>query len=337
MKRIKLKNKRKKKLNTKPFKFLFFLILFSSSVFLTIKYLIDNSDDITSDDYINYLIDKTYNKSTDSFVIKESIKLLSNIDLKDPNTLIDNKFITSKEEKTIKTNKDAKASEDNYKEDTYKKITTYIENQNNNKDNPIIYIYNSHQLETYSNKGLESDNITPNVMMTSYLLSEELNKNNIPSIFENTNISEFIKASNLSSDSFYASTRIFLKNVINKYDTLKYFIDIHRDSVTRDISYIDINGKGYARILFVLGTTNKNYKENEKIMSELDSLCDEYFPGLSRGIYKRDTPTWPDSYNQDINTGVMLIEVGGEDNTLEEVSNTINALSKVIKIYIKGE
>ena len=332
MKKIRLKNKKKKKLNIKVFKFLFFLILFSSSILFTIKYFIDKSDLITTDDYVNYLINKSYNKTTDNFIIKESIKLISNIDLKEPSTLIDNKF-----KKAEIKEKDAKASDDDYKEDTFKKITTYVESQNQKQDKPVVYIYNSHQLETYSNKGLESNNITPNVMMSSYLLSEELNKNGIPSIFENTNISEFIKVSNLQADSFYASTRIFLKNVINKYDTLKYFIDIHRDSVSRDVSYTDIDGKGYARILFVLGTTNKNYKENEKIMLSLDTLCDKYYPNLSRGIYKRETPSWPDSYNQDINSGVILIEIGATDNTFDEVSNTINALAKIIKIYINGE
>ena len=32
----------------------------------------------------------------------------------------------------------------------------------------------------------------------------------------------------------------------------------------------------------------------------------------------------------------MLIEVGGVDNTIEEVLNTIEAISVVLKDYIKG-
>ena len=173
--------------------------------------------------------------------------------------------------------------------------------------------------------------------MTSYLLKDQLNKNDIPTIVEDTNISEFIKISNLSSDSFYASTRIFLKNVMNKYKNLKYFIDIHRDSVNKDISTTTIDNKKYARILFVLGTTNPNYKENESIMKSLDDISDKLYPGLSRGIYYRPTPNWPDSYNQDLNKGVILIEVGAKENTIEELTNTVNALSDIIKTYIKGE
>lgn len=336
MKKVKLKNNSKKKINIKLFKFFIFIIIIGLSFIFTIKFLINNSKDVTKDEYLNYLLNKSYFKNTDNFIIKESIKLLSKVDLNDPNSLIDNKLKTSKKE-NIKINKDAKSGEDDYKEDKYNNITSYIDNKGKIVDNPLVYIYNSHQLETYSNKGFESDNITPNVMMTSYLLKDELNKNDIPTIVEDTNISEFIKISGLSSDSFYASTRIFLKNAMNKYKNLKYFIDIHRDSVNKDISTTTIDNKNYARILFVLGTTNQNYKGNESVMKSLDDISDKLYPNLSRGIYYRPTPNWPDSYNQDLNQGIILIEVGAKENTIEEVTNTVNALSNVIKTYIKGE
>ena len=72
-------------------------------------------------------------------------------------------------------------------------------------------------------------------------------------------------------------------------------------------------------------------------MKSLDEISDKYYPGLSRGIFKRDTPDWPDSYNQDLDSGVILIEVGGNYNKLEEVANTVDALTNIIKIYIKGD
>ena len=337
MKKIKLKNKSKKKLNIKVFKFLLFLFIIGESFTLTVKYLINNSKDITKDEYLNYFLNKSYFKNTDNFVIKESIKLISKVDLKDSNTLLDNKFKTKKISNNLKIKKDATSGEDDYKEENYNKITSYINNDRNEEENPIVYIYNSHQLETYSNQGLENENITPNVLMTSYLLKDSLNKKDIPTIVEDTNISEFIKISGLSSDSFYASTRIFLKNTMNKYKNIKYFIDIHRDSVNKDISTIKIDNKSYARILFVLGTTNPNYKQNESVMKSLDNISDKLYPGLSRGIYYRPTPNWPDSYNQDLNSGIILIEVGGKENTIDEVTNTIDALSNIIKSFIKGE
>ena len=332
MKRIKLKNKSKKKLNFKFIKFLLFILIIIISMILTIKYLVNNNTDITKEAYLDYLLNKTSNKSTNNFIVKESLKLLSNIDLSKPESLLSFKSNIKEEKEKIK--KDAKASEDNYDQSTYEKLTSFVENKNENIEEPLIYIYNSHQLETYQN--MESG-ISPNVLMVSYLLSDRLNKEGVKTISENTNIYEFIKTSNLPENSFYASTRIFIKNMMNKYNTLKYFIDIHRDAVSKEISTANISGKNYARILFVLGTTNPNYKENENLMQSLDEISDKYYPNLSRGIFKRDTPDWPDSYNQDLNNGVILIEVGSSENTIEEVSNTIDALTKIIKIYVKGE
>ena len=322
MKKAKLKNNRKK---FNVLKLIMFSIIISISIYFTVDYLIENNKNFTKEEYVNYLMNKSLNKNTNNFIVKESIKLLSKVDITSPNS----------KEKKIK--KDNTSSEDNYSTEMYSNETSYIENDNKNNIDPIIYIYNSHQLETYSNIGFENSNISPNVMMVSYLLKDSLKKEKISAVVEDTNIAEFIKISNLKSDSFYASTRIFIKNAINKHNTLKYFIDIHRDSVPKNITTCNINNKNYARILFVLGVTNPNYKENEKLMKSLDSISDKLYPGLSRGIYNRPTPNWPDAYNQDLNSGVILIEVGGKENTMDEVENTVSALSNIIKEYIKGE
>ena len=80
MKKIKLKNKSKKRFNTKPIKFLFLTIVFALSFSLTIKYLIENSNDFTKDEYVSYLLNKFKGENTNNFVVKESVKLLSKVD-----------------------------------------------------------------------------------------------------------------------------------------------------------------------------------------------------------------------------------------------------------------
>ena len=60
--------------------------------------------------------------------------------------------------------------------DKLKEVSYYMSDPNKvDVDNPLIYIYNSHQGETYSMKYLEEYNITPNVLMASRMLSEKLN------------------------------------------------------------------------------------------------------------------------------------------------------------------
>lgn len=343
MNKLKLKKtKEKKKFNFKIIiKFLLLILTVYLSYSLTLKYLTKSGVDMTNEKYVSMLLDESYNKKKKkyTYIVNESLKLFSNIDLSNPSSFLDSKIKNnSKEEINQKIEKDAKAGADNYNLSEYEKITSYISNPDDTlKENPVVYIYNTHQLETYSNSGLESYNITPNIMVASYLLSEKLNKLKISTIVEDTNISEFIKISNLEDKEPYSITRIFIKTAKEKYSSLKYFIDIHRDSVSKDISTCTIDNKNYARILFVVGTSNPNYSSNEKIANEIDNISDKLYPCMSRGIYKRETKGWTDAYNQDINPFGMLIEIGGKENTIDEVLNTIDALSVVLKEYIQGE
>ena len=123
----------------------------------------------------------------------------------------------------------------------------------------------------------------------------------------------------------------FIKNL------LKYFIDIHRDSVNKNVTSVNINGKDYARILFVIGLEHDNYKDNLKLSEDLNNLFNKYYKGLSRGIYKKEGPGVDGIYNQDISPNSILIEVGGVDNNIDEVLNTTEAISNILYYYIKGD
>ena len=121
----------------------------------------------------------------------------------------------------------------------------------------------------------------------------------------------------------------------NKYNSLKYFIDIHRDSVEKNITTTNINGKNYAKILFVVGLEHNNYKENLSTAEKINTIANKYYPGLSRGIYKKEGPGVDGIYNQDISSNSILIEVGGKDNNIDEVLNTTEAISNILYYYIK--
>ena len=77
--------------------------------------------------------------------------------------------------------------------DELKDVSDYINDPNPTSiNNPIIYLYNSHQLENYSSENLDIYGITPNVLMASYLLRENLNKLGISTIVEEANMSEIL-------------------------------------------------------------------------------------------------------------------------------------------------
>lgn len=228
-------------------------------------------------------------------------------------------------------------SENDSDNDTQSTSSTYVKDPYPEKEitKPKVYLYNTHQLEEYSSKNVAQYNVTPNVMMLSYILREKLNHRNIPTIVEENNVSEFLKANNWNYASSYKVTKLLLQDAKEKNPSLEYFIDLHRDSVNRNISATTINGKSYAKILFIVGLEHENHQANLQFTEKLNNLFHQYYPGLSRGIYKKQGKGVNGIYNQDFSPQTILIEVGGVENTIEEVFATAEAIADVLEKYMK--
>lgn len=63
-------------------------------------------------------------------------------------------------------------------------------------------------------------------------------------------------------------------------------------------------------------------------------MISKKYPTLSRGIYKKQGQGVDGVYNQDINSKMILLELGGYQNTMSEVNNTIDLIASIIKEYI---
>ena len=324
MARMKLKKIPKRK----KFKFIFLLIIVYVIFGYTIYYSFRNNSRITNEEFINYILNngnlyKIENRGITK-VINKTLGYMLKIDITKPYTLFNENIIGYEIDK-----------EDNDDLEKLKEISYYMSDPNKvDIDKPIIYIYNSHQLENYNNDNLSIYGITPNVLMASYLLKEKLNNLGISTIVEDTNITEFLDINNWDYSASYKASRIFMLDKKNTYDSLKYYIDIHRDSVGRELTTVNINNKNYARILFVVGLEHKNYEKNLELANSINSLFNKYYPGLSRGIYKKEGPNVNGIYNQDISSNAMLIELGGVDNNILEVMNSVNAISEVMAKYV---
>lgn len=324
MARMKLKKIPKRK----KFKFIFLLVIVYVIFGYTIYYSFRNNSRITNEEFINYILNngnlyKIENRGITK-VINKTLGYMLKIDITKPYTLFNENIIGYEIDK-----------EDNDDLEKLKEISYYMSDPNKvDIDKPIIYIYNSHQLENYNNDNLSIYGITPNVLMASYLLKEKLNNLGISTIVEDTNITEFLDINNWDYSASYKASRIFMLDKKNTYDSLKYYIDIHRDSVGRELTTVNINNKNYARILFVVGLEHKNYEKNLELANNINSLFNKYYPGLSRGIYKKEGPNVNGIYNQDISSNAMLIELGGVDNNILEVMNSVNAISEVMAKYV---
>lgn len=325
--RIKLRKRKKYKLLF--IKLIVLIFLFLSSFCFSMKYFINNID---TNRFIKLLLksNNSYfeNNTNNNFFI-DIIKLFTNINISKPNTLlsIDSIYIDNKTSSDDVKDIDS-IPESNYIKDPYD--TTNIVN-------PIIYLYNTHQSEEYSTNQLESYNIKPTVMMASYILREKLNKNGISTIVEENDVTEFLRTNNWNYASSYKVTKLLMEDAYSKNNTLTYFIDLHRDSVSKNISTINIDNKNYAKVLFIVGLENSNYKYNLDLTEKLNNLLEEDYPGITRGIYKKQGKGVNGIYNQDFNPNTILIEIGGSYNTIDEVYNTCEAISVVLTKYIKGD
>ena len=216
--------------------------------------------------------------------------------------------------------------------------TNYIEDPNPIKVNePVVYIYNSHQTEEYSSSNPLDYSVKPNVMIASYIMKEYMNNNGIPAIVETANIKDFLTNNGLKYNKSYVASKYYIEQALEKYSSIKYLIDLHRDSATIDKTLYEQDGKSYARILFVVGMDHDGYESNLNLATSLNEKIKEKYPGISRGISKKSGSNVNGIYNQDMSENAMLIEIGGVDNEIEQVYNTINAISEIIVEYIKEQ
>ncbi len=108
---------------------------------------------------------------------------------------------------------------------------------------------------------------------------------------------------------------------IEKYiGKTEVFIDLHRDAYYgQSPNTVVHNDKEYARICFVVAkgenyTYKPNWQENYKLAQKLTDKLNEICPGICRDIIFKDT-----RFNQHVSNSCLLIEMGNEQNTLEQV------------------
>ena len=211
------------------------------------------------------------------------------------------------------------------------------EEKDNNDINsePIVYIYNTHQTEKYKSDYLETYNISSTVLVAAKILKEYLKNLGINAIVEEDNVEEKLHSLNWKYGYSYKVSRMFMESAKETNPSLKYFIDLHRDSSVYDKTTTNIDGESYAKILFVVGLDNKNYAPNLKLVEELSEIIKSYNENLYRGIMKKSGKGVNGVYNQDFSPNTFLIEVGGQYNNISEVNNTLKIFANVLYDYLK--
>lgn len=316
------KNKKTKKM--KPKIILVVIMIFSSFLF-TIKTLSKYNLPYQNIDLINFLIENNNpfivnSKSNYSYFHKFMTKLID-LDLTDPLSILDTNF------KNL-TNKTA----------VYDKEVKKVSNESDiSEKEPIIYLYNSHDTEEYKPSSFAEYSVIPTVKLSDYVLKEKLEDNGFSVLIEEQSISSIRSSLGLNYAGSYQASRVLMEQAKKKYPSLVYFIDLHRDSLTYDKTTLNYNDKNYAKVMFLVGLENPNYSGNLEFSTKISELVNAKVPGLSKGIYKKEGEGVNGVYNQDFSNRTILIEVGGPENTIDEVYETLLILNDVLTEVIKSD
>lgn len=148
-----------------------------------------------------------------------------------------------------------------------------------------------------------------------------------------------------SRDYAYSNALPELEKILEENPQIQVVIDLHRDAVAETTKLVtDIQGRQVAKVMFFngLGRTKDNgeisylknpyLQENLAFSFQMKVACEEYYPGFARSIYLRAY-----RYNMHLCPKTLLIELGAQTNTKEEIRDALAPLAHVLSMVLSGE
>ncbi|MFD1705272.1 stage II sporulation protein P [Siminovitchia sediminis] len=213
-------------------------------------------------------------------------------------------------------------------------------NERPKTEDHVVFIYSTHNTESFlpmlpgvtdPSRAWHKDK---NISLVGKRLGEKLKEKGIKTLVNQTDIQGLLKSKGMNYGQSYQVSREIAQEVMNQNSQVQFYFDIHRDSSRRAVTTTEIKGKDYAKTLFVIGEGHPQYEKNSKFATDLHHAIQKKYPGLSRGVFGKPRAGGNDGiYNQDLAENALLIEIGGVDNTLEELNRTADALAEVISEY----
>ena len=121
-------------------------------------------------------------------------------------------------------------------------------------------------------------------------------------------------------------------------------IDLHRDEMAEGTRLVtQVNGQPTAQFMFFNGMsylnelghidylTNPNLETNLAFSFQMQLMTNTYYPGLARRIYLKGY-----RYNMHLAGKYLLIELGAQNNTEQEIRNACHPLADVLDRVLSG-
>jgi stage II sporulation protein P len=142
----------------------------------------------------------------------------------------------------------------------------------------------------------------------------------------------------------YSGALPIIEQILEDNPSIQVVLDLHRDAAGEgDHLVMDLDGRATAQFMFFNGlsrtrkTGNIAYLYNENLDSNLafsfqmQTKALEYYPGLTRKIYLKAY-----RYNMHLSPRYALVEMGAQNNTLEEVMNACYPLAHILDLVLSG-
>ena len=142
----------------------------------------------------------------------------------------------------------------------------------------------------------------------------------------------------------YNNAAEHVKKTLKKYPSIQVIIDLHRDGVGNKVHRTTvINGKRTAQVMFFNGLSrnrngnigylyNPNLQYNLAFSLQLKLKCMENYNDFAKPVYLKGY-----RYNLHLRKRALLIELGNENNTLQEAKNAMPYLASVIDKVLSGK
>lgn len=213
-----------------------------------------------------------------------------------------------------------------------------------NTDEPQVLIYHTHTSESflkydtgYFYEGFypRTTDTSQNVCAVGEEIAKQLNKAGIKTIHDTT-VHDYP-----SYNGAYDRSLDTINDYLEKYPSIKVVLDIHRDGIGTDTAkskpVFTVNGKKAAQVMILAGYNYdgsdefSDWEYNLRFALQIQNTASQMYPDMMRPVYFADF-----MYNMNVNTGSLLIEIGAESNTIEEVRYSGYLLGKVLSKTLKN-
>lgn len=205
-------------------------------------------------------------------------------------------------------------------------------------EGPQILIYHTHSQEGFADSA-EGDPSTTIVGVGDYLASILAEQYGYQVLHHTATYDV------PSRDDAYSVALPDIEKVLEENPQIQVVIDLHRDAVDENTRLVtEIDGRPTARFMFFNGLSrtrktgniaylyNENLDDNLAFSFQLQKTAAEYYPGLTRKIYLKAY-----RYNMHLRPRNLLIELGAQNNTVEEAMNACDPLAHILDMVLSGE